>query len=97
VSAALAAASPAKAAALRQARMRASCRFFIYTESIRKTDYGLTQLKIADQVVICAAPALGHGVGIICVLHAYIPPVMLGNPSALAPLYELAAQRHPKK
>ena len=61
VSAALAAASPAKAAALRQARMRTSCRFFIYTESIRKTDYGLTQLKIADQVVICAAPALGHG------------------------------------
>ena len=72
--------------------MRASCRFFIYTESIRKTDYGLTQLKIADQVVICAAPALGHGVGVICVLHAFIPPVMLGNPSALAPLYELAAQ-----
>ena len=66
-------------------------------ESIGKIDYGLTQLKIADQVVICAAPALGHGVGIICVLHAYIPPVMLGNPSALAPLYELAAQRHPKK
>ena len=61
-------------------------------ESIGKIDYGLTQLKIADQVVIYAAPALGHGVGIICVLHAYIPPVMPGNPSALAPLYELAAQ-----
>jgi len=60
-------------------------------ESIGKIDYGLTQLKIADQVVIYAAPALGHGVGIICVLHAYIPPVMPCNPSVLPPLCELAA------